>query len=1240
MNNYEYYIGGSLPIHATTYVTRLADNDLYEGLKNGDFCYVLNSRQMGKSSLRVKTIQRLQQENIACVSIDMTEIGTDDITPSEWYASIIDTILTGLNLDDDFDIEELWEANSQLSNVKRFSKFIGEILLPSIEQQIVIFIDEIDSTLSLPFNIDDFFAVVRDCYNKRADNSDYQRLTFAMIGVATPADLIKEKKRTPFNIGKPIKLSGFRLAEVEPLAKGLVEKTTNINKLMEAVLDWTGGQPFLTQKLCKLISNSPEIVPDGQEAEWVADLVKQRIIDNWQVHDDPEHLKTIRDRLLVNEKRASRLLGLYQQIIPLPSPLERGRPEEIPLPSPLERGRPEEIPLPSPLERGRLEEIPLPSPLERGRLEEIPLPSPLERGRPETEEKKPPLSKGGLGGILTDDNHDQMELRLTGLVVKEEGRLEVANRIYQEVFNLQWVEKELGKLRPYSEAFTAWEESGCNDESRLLRGQALADALAWSVDKSLSDRDYQFLAAAQEQEKQAIELEKLEAQVKLDAQAKANQILNEAKRKAEKRLRISFAVLVLSFIGASITGVTFWRANLKLAEAEAVRKSITAQLLFESNKYWTAMLQALRAAKQLPKSNLIFQPQADSKMQVTDALSQAIYRIDSGKYREINRLQGHEDAVWGLAFSADGQMIATASGDNTVKLWNHQGQLLQTLEGHENWVWGVAVSPDGETIASASRDKTVKLWNRQGQLLHTLTGHESSVWDVAFSPNGETIATASGDETVKLWDSEGKLLHTLTGHESSVFSVAFSPDGETIASASADKTVKLWDSEGKLLQTLTGHEYAVWGIAFSPDGQMIASASDDNTVKLWDSEGKLLHTLTGHESSVFSVAFSSDSQMIATASDDKTVKLWNRQGQLLQILTDHEYSVNGVAFSPNGETLTTASDDKTVKLWNRQGQLLQTLTGHEKLVNGVEFSPDGKMIATASADETVKLWNRQGKLLQTLAGHYDAVLDVAFSPDGETIATASGDRSVMLWNLQGQVLQTLTDRGFVFGVAFSRDGETIATASDYKTVKLWNLKGQLLQTLKGHEDGVNAVVFSPDGETIATASDDHTVKLWNRQGKLLQTLKGHEHWVFGVAFSPDGETIASASRDDTVKLWNQQGQLLRTLTGHENIVYDVAFSPNGETISTVSGDETVKLWNQQGQLLQTLTGHENIVYDVAFSPDGETIATASRDNTVKLWNGWKFDRLHEWGCNWMRDYLENNPNVSESDKRLCDRVGN
>jgi tetratricopeptide (TPR) repeat protein len=249
-------------------------------------------------------------------------------------------------------------------------------------------------------------------------------------------------------------------------------------------------------------------------------------------------------------------------------------------------------------------------------------------------------------------------------------------------------------------------------------------------------------------------------------------------------------------------------------------------------------------------------------------------------------------------------------------LWNTKGQLLHTLTGHSSTVYGVAFSSDGQTIASASWDKTVKLWNTKGQLLHTLTGHRSPVRGVAFSPNGQTIASASLDKTVKLWNIKGQLLHTLTGHRSYVNGVAFSSDGQTIASASADKTVKLWNTKGQLLHTLTGHRSYVNGVAFSSDGQTIASASLDNTVKLWNTKGQLLHTLTGHRSYVNGVAFSSDGQTIASASYDNTVKLWNIKGQLLHTLTGHRSPVLGVAFSSDGQTIASASYDNTVKLWN------------------------------------------------------------------------------------------------------------------------------------------------------------------------------------------------------------------------------------------------------------------------------------------------------------------------------------
>ncbi|MHC5771055.1 MAG: AAA-like domain-containing protein [Nostoc sp.] len=1082
-HNY-YQVGGSLKYGHPTYVERQADQDIYEGLKNREFCYVLNSRQMGKSSLRVQAMKTLSREGVKCASVDIGKLG-NSTTPDKWYGGFISELWRGFGLLTEVNEYDWWHRHEHLSPILRISRFIEDILLIKFSENIVIFIDEIDSILKVSFK-DDFFTFIRTCYNQRVDRPEYERLTFCLLGVATPSSLIQDKTRTPFNVGRAIELTGFTLSEAKlSLVKGLEETVENPEGVLEEVLKWTSGQPFLTQKLCQLIAKKADSkVPNIQQ------LVQKYIISNWETQDEPEHLRTIRDRLLNNEQRAARLLGLYQQI----------------------------------------------------------------------------LQKGE---VLADGSSKQMELRLSGLVVKQQSSLKIYNHIYADVFDQKWVYKALADLRPYSEMFTAWLASHYQDESRLLRGQALREAQAWAADKSLSNLDYQFLTAS-------LELEKREAQTALEAEKEASWILSEAnqtliraQRKAQRIIRSGIAVLVIILF---VTATVVILADNSVKKAEERRKSAeigalnaASKLSWGSNNQLEALTASLKASQLLE-----IEVPPDIKNQTVEQLKQILYEV-----QERNRLEGHTGDVLNVSFSHDGKKIATASRDRTVKLWTTDGQLLKTLEGHNNWVYDVTFSHDDKTIATASRDGTAKLWTTDGQLLKTFNSNSQAVHGVSFSPDGKKIATANRDGTAKLWTTDGQLLKTFIGHSDWVYSVSFSNNGETIATANRDGTAKLWTIDGQLLKTFKGDQKKVLSVSFSPDSEMIATAGMDGTVKLWTTDGQLLKTFSGHNDLIWNVNFSPDGKTIATASADGTAKIWTTDGQLLQTFNGHSLTVHHVSFSPDGKTIATASADGTAKLWSTNINRFTFLKGHKGWVFHANFSPNNKTIATASADGTAKLWNINGKLLHTLEGHKDRVYKVRSSRDGKTIATASWDGTVKLWNLEGQLLQILSgDKNGVNSVDLSFDCSIIAIANKNNTVKVWNLKSKTFLILKGHTDEVWDVSFSPDNKTIITVSADGTAKSWTRDGQLLHTFKSHSFSLYSVSFSPDGKTFATASRDRTAKLWSTDGQLLHTFKGHIQEVLSVSFSPDGKSIVTASLDNTVKIWSIDGQLLQTFDDHQ------------------------------------------------------------------
>ena len=603
---------------------------------------------------------------------------------------------------------------------------------------------------------------------------------------------------------------------------------------------------------------------------------------------------------------------------------------------------------------------------------------------------------------------------------------------------------------------------------------------------------------------------------------------------------------------------------------------------------------ALLKGHTMPVSVIAFSPHGDLLVSGSYDGKLRLWNPYTHKLLRTLKAVGNIAAV---AFSSDGRTLANTTGDN-IQLWDTQtGQHKLNIYLGGSSIFCLAFSPDGQMLASASLTDRIQLWDpNSGQQKFTLDngrggGTTSIVFNrggprLAFSPDGKILASTAVDnmrgnnERIKLWSTHtGELLATLVeedrrGSVYPVSTVQFSADGKTLISGSRGGTLREWNLQtGENIKPFGKPEYGKFNLLpFLPDNTTLVRATQDNAIHLWDTKtGETLLTLIGYGGPINSIALSPDGTTLATVNDKRKIELWDMQARLNTGKIKKDGYFSPPVFSPDSATLASGMGNE-IWLWDaKTRQHKATLKGHRGEVNAVEFSPNGQLLAS-STHNIVRLWDlHTGKLKKTLQGHTSGINSITFSPDGAMIASGSGyrhdstDSTVRLWNTktgkQYAKFRNLDREHHKFPlpittIAFSPDGKIIASIDRSADIQLWDIeKEKHISTLKSGSENSDryyftdsfALKFSPDGTTLTSTGYNSTIYVWNIETKKRQdTLTGHIGAVTSLAYSADGTTLVSGSADGTVLLWEMRKSPLTRL----NITpFSIESPPTGKQLT-------------------------------------------------------------------------------------------
>lgn len=1086
MSSEFYVVGGTLQSEAPSYVVRRADRELFESLSDGDFCYVLTPRQMGKSSLMIRIAARLREEGTQVAILDLTAVG-QNLGPEQWYGGLLSQIGHQLEIEDE--LIDFWTENERLSPLQRWMTGLVDVVLRKCEDRLVIFVDEIDTVRNLPFSTDEFFAGIRELYNQRARDIELNRLAFCLLGVATPSDLIRDTRTTPFNIGRRIELSDFTEEEAAPLGEGLSRDGGSARKLIRRILYWTGGHPYLTQRFCSAVAADRTVQGTSD-----IDRLCEKLFLSADARNLDDNLLFVRERILRSEVDRAGLLDLYRQVL-------RGRRVPDDEANPLV-----DILRLSGITRAVDGRLGVRNRIYRHVFDRkwILAAMPDAELRRQRAAYRRGLLRATAGAAV-------ILIALSGLSIA--AFLARRDALEQgEIARREKVNAEMERNRAQAER---------NRAEELLRrvkdeAEAKEAALAEAESQNLTNRRLLY-ADQMNQAQQAFESNNI---------ARVNELLSNQ--------------------GPELRGFEWyylWR--LCHNELQTMPLPSSAEFGAISGDGGTALVAGTDGAILLwdpagRRTRLRVAPRGARLVSL--AMSSDKRRIasghDDGSVRIIDLSMRSEESVrsvlnepvTALAFSADGGRLAAGGDEGALAVLDvTRERRPQSFQGHTHPVRALAFSPDGRLLASGAGDQSLRVWDVESRKeIYSGREHSDDVTSVAFSPDGRMLASGSQDGAVRFWDvRSGAKRFERREHAGAVNVLAFSHRGALLATGSTDASVRLWRTNGQPITSRKGHTAAVLSVAFTDDDARLISVSRDNSVKTWEVGASAEPFFGEHSGRITSLNFSPDGKWLATTSSDRTVRLWNvATGREVKRLAGdgHRDGVNASVFTPDGRWLVTGSQDRTLKFWDpASGRLVQTFDVGGP-VNSITASSDGRRLAVGMDDGRIVLWSiAEGRETGRLAGHEDTVTGLDFSPDGRLLISSSVDGMVRVWNVPGRnLIRTLNaHRSLVNSLSFSPDGRHFLTGSEDGTAKLWETGSYAKITLQDEiEKPVTAVNFSPDGKRIVIGHNDGSVEFWDILTRQpVFDFREHTGRIYATAFSPDGNWFATGSFDQTWKMF-------------------------------------------------------------------------------------------------------------------------